>query len=74
MERELAKHVVATGFRSASVLQELVPLLKPHCDPNEYEKYARAIASVSAEISTEILNPIFDQFPDLKSEVEQKIR
>src|ERR1700722_19005267 len=68
MEQELAKHVVITGFRSASTLQELIPLLKKHCDPAIYEQYAKAISSVSAEISMEILNPIFQQYPEIKQE------
>jgi len=73
MERELAKHVVVTGFRSSSVLQELIPLLKKHCNPDEYEQFAKAIASVIAETSLEILNPIFQKYPDLKEEVDKKI-
>jgi hypothetical protein len=59
MERELAKHIVATGFHSNSVLQELIQLLKRHCIPDEYEQFAKAIASIIAETSLEILNPIF---------------
>ena len=74
MERELAKHIAVTGFRSASLLQELLTLLKEHCDQTEYKQYAKAIASVSAEISLEILNPIFQKNPDLKIEIENKIK
>jgi len=73
MDDELAKHIVVTGFRSASALQELIPLLKEHCDITEYEKYLKAISAVSAEISIEILNPLFNDYPHLKNDVEQKI-
>jgi|HubBroStandDraft_5_1064220.scaffolds.fasta_scaffold1381466_2 hypothetical protein len=73
MERELAKHLVVTAFRSASMLQELLVLLQGHCDASEYEEYAKSIASISAEISLELLNPIFQKHPDIKQEAEQKI-
>jgi len=66
MDRELARHVLMAGFRSASALQDLVPVLKKHCDPNEFDEYVKAIASVSFEITTEIFNKIFDKYPDLK--------
>ena len=73
MDRDLAKHVIAAGFRSASVLQDLLPLLKVHCEPGEYDQYRKAISSVSFEITTEIFNQVFLQFPDLKEEVDKKI-
>lgn len=73
MDRQLAKHVVFTGFRSGCLLQELVPLLKAHCEMGEYEQYSKAIAAVSAEISIEILTPLFKLYPDLKTEVDAAI-
>jgi hypothetical protein len=73
MDHELARHVLAVGFRSASILQELIPLLKEHCDASEYEKYVKAISAVNAEISVEIFNLIFKDHPDRKNEVNQKI-
>lgn len=73
MDRELARHVIATGFHSASILQDLIPLLKEHCDENEYDQYLRAIASVSTEVTLEIFNRIFAEHPDLKQEVDTKI-
>jgi hypothetical protein len=33
----------------------------------------KAIASISAEISIELLNPVFQKYPDIKQEAEQKI-
>ena len=61
------------GFRSASVLQDLLPLLKAHCGQAEYDEYLKAVAAVSFEITTEIFNRVFLQFPDLKEEVDKKI-
>ena len=74
MDRDLAKHVLAVSFHSISYLQSLIPILKQHCSQNEYSEYLKAIANASAELSTEILNKVFREHPDLEAEVEQKIK
>jgi hypothetical protein len=73
MEKELAKHVVTVGFHSLSLLEGLIPLLKEHCSDEEYQEYVKSIATVAADMSTEIFNKIFRQYPDLEKEVEQTI-
>jgi uroporphyrinogen-III synthase len=73
MDRELAKHVVAVGFHSLSLLQSLIPILKEHCAQEEYTKYLSAIGAVSAEMTTEIFNEVFQEHPDLEAEIEAKI-
>lgn len=74
MERDLARHVVAVGFHSLSLLESLIPILKKHCDQNEYSEYLKGIGAVSAEMSSEILNKVFQQYPELEREVESKIK
>lgn len=74
MDRDLARHVVAVGFHSLSLLESLIPILKEHCDQDEYAEYLRSIGAVSAEMSTEIFDKIFQEYPDLQSEVESKIK
>ena len=44
MDRNLARHIVRTAFRCGGKLEELLPLLKEHCDDAEYGEYRRAIA------------------------------
>jgi len=68
MDRELARAVVAAGCHSALALQELIPRLKQELDPSEYDQFLKAIATVSAEISLEILNPVFKRYPELRKE------
>lgn len=74
MDRNLANHVVAVSFHSLSLLESLLPTLKEHCTPVEYATYLKAIGAVSAEVSTEILSQIFQEYPDLEQEVETKIK
>ena len=74
LDRDLARHVVAVGFHSLSLLESLLPILKTHCDQDEYSEYLQSIGAVSAEMSSEIFNKIFQQYPDLEREVESKIK
>jgi hypothetical protein len=74
MDKELARHVVAVGFHSLSLLQRLIPILKGHCDEREYQEYAKSVAAVSAEMSLAVFNKVFHEHPDLEKEVEEKIR
>lgn len=74
MNRKLAQHIVRVAFRSSAELGNLIPLLKEHCKPDEYEKLCRPIASASATISLNILNLVFTDFPDLELELDEEIK
>lgn len=74
MDRDLAKHMVSVGFHSLSLIEGLIPLLKEHCTEAEYNEYLRSIASVCATMTSEIFNKVFRKYPDLETEVEQKIQ
>ena len=74
MEKELAKLVVLTAFRSSSELGNLVPLLKEHVDEATYRRYGTAIATASAEIGRQILHPLFATYPELEAEIEANVR
>jgi hypothetical protein len=74
MDRELARHVIAVGFHSLSLLESIIPILKKHCDENEYNEYAKSIATVSAEMAATVFNKVYHEHPELETEVEQKIQ
>lgn len=60
-------------MRSARELQDLLPLIREHCDPAEYEACAKAIASVVAEISLGLQKTVFENNPEVKAEVEEAV-
>jgi hypothetical protein len=74
MDKDLARHVVGVGFHSLSLLESLIPILKQHCDPDEYAKYLKAIGAVSAEVASQLFSEVFREHPELEREVEEKIR
>ena len=73
MDKELALHVIRTAFKSARTLEELLPLLRHHCQEEEAKIYEFAIASTIADIHRELTNRVFESFPELQAEVEDKL-
>ena len=74
MERKLARYIAATTVRSSSNISAMIPLIRAHSSSHEYEHYSKAIASIVAEASLQILNKIFEEHPDLKVELDQEIQ
>jgi hypothetical protein len=73
MDRDLAKHVVTVSIKTASRLGDLVPLLREHMPPQEYEVHAKAIARAVYAIGHEVTEQIFAEHPDLEQEIEAEI-
>jgi len=73
LDRELAKHVVVTGFRSMSDVTSLLPLLQKHCTADEYSAYRSAITELASAIVTQVINPAFASQPGLEQEVEASV-
>ncbi|MBV8186008.1 MAG: hypothetical protein JOY64_22990 [Alphaproteobacteria bacterium] len=74
MDRKLAKHVAREAFRSGRNLEELLPLLREHCDDGEHDEYRRAIAMAIFAIQNELLKKVFAEHPTLEDEIEGDIR
>ena len=62
MDKELARHIVRTTFKSSAGLEDLLPLLRHHC--------AGAIADIHRELTTRV----FSTFPELQAEVDRSIQ
>jgi hypothetical protein len=73
MDKKIARHIAVKSLRLCTELGELLPLLKEHCSPEEYDKYALIIASLSAEVSLQLIFPILKEFPSLNREIESGV-
>ncbi len=73
MNRDVAKQVATAAVRASTQLTSLLPSLKAECDPVEYARLLRCVASVCGHISREILHPVFAQHPDLEKEFEESV-
>ena len=74
MERELAKLIALTAFRSSAEINNLVPILKEQCSDADYRSFAMAIASASTEIGQQLLNKVYSLYPDIKGELEARVK
>lgn len=74
MDIDVARHIVRTSFRSARDLESLLGLLKSHCGADEYQTYAKAIATAIASIHTEIVNKVTASYPALEAEIEADVK
>lgn len=73
MNKELAHHFAYQVFRSQSNINSLIPLLKKHCDEKEHKILSKKIAAISADIMIELLRYVFEEYPEIKEEIDNKI-
>jgi len=73
LDIDVARHIVRTAFRSGRELEGLLGLLKTHCSADEYQIFAKAIATAIASIHTEIVNRVTALHPSLEEEIESDI-
>lgn len=73
MKRSIAKHVARVGFQASADIGNLIYLLKKNCSQDEYDRFSKAISAASAEINIQIINMIFQDFPDLKDEFDKDV-
>jgi hypothetical protein len=73
MEKDLARHVIRTAFRTTRELSTLLGLLKQHVSEEEYRRYARGIASAIDAANVALLDPTYASHPEVREEVEASI-
>ncbi len=73
MDIKIAKYLLHSFFASSNALCELIPFIKEHCTEEEYTSFGKKVASISADISLELINPIFKQFPELEKSASDSI-
>ena len=73
MEIDVARHVVRAVFRCGRELEELLHLLKAHCEPEEYKINAHGIATAIHTMHVEVMERAFQAHPGLEQEVEASI-
>jgi hypothetical protein len=74
MEKELARQLITSAFRSSSELQSVLQVLKQQLHPADYKRYAVAEAIPSDAINQALLNPALAEFPELSQEVEASLK
>jgi len=73
MDIELARDVVRAAFRSSCQLQSLLGALKTRCRPDEYQEYARGIATAIDTIGVSLIDKALAEHPELSAEIDTSI-
>jgi hypothetical protein len=73
MKPELARHVAHVAFRASANLNELLHLIRDHGTEEEYKKFLVAISQVSGDIAFKILKRIYDEHPEIESEIDERV-
>ncbi len=74
MDKDLAKLVAITAFRSSSEISNLIPLLREKCEDSEYQIFVKAIARASGEIGQQLMFRVFVEHPDLEKEFDEMVK
>ena len=73
MDIDVARHTIRAALSVAKELQDVLALLKIHCDADEYKKYAIGIAQAIDATNTALLNEAFSAYPVLEREIEDQL-
>lgn len=66
MERETAKSVLALMFDYGGKLNDAMLMVRESSDQEEFAHYRRAFGNVLDSAFEQIINPILEEYPDLK--------
>ena len=73
MNRDSALQLATNAVRACTHLSSLLSVLEEQCEPSEYARLLRSIASACAHIGDEVLTPLFKEHPDVERELDARI-
>ncbi len=73
MDRDVAQMIATTAARCAQEVGNLAPLVRQHCNDEEYEKLSQAIGSSVYELMEGLMGAVFKMFPELEAEAKDRL-
>jgi hypothetical protein len=67
MSREAAKKIVDLMIKHGAEQNAILAEIQPICSDDEFRRYRRMIGQSMGSILLDIINPIVELYPDLKS-------
>lgn len=71
MKKETAKQVGDLMINIQSKLNESIIVVQNNCSDEEFKQYRKTVAYIMGDIITDIMNPIYKEYPDLLPEQMQ---
>jgi hypothetical protein len=73
MDKDLAREIIRTAYRSGGELGTLVSSLKARCSAEDYQFFARQVAMAIDGIHVALVNKVVSRFPDLEDEMKSNL-
>ena len=68
MKRELAEQIVSKLHKATVEIDETIALVQKECTDEAFREYRRAAGYAMGYLFTDIIRPIFQEYPDLMPE------
>ena len=65
-QKDVAAEISQLMLGCGSKLNSSVELVKTRCSAEEFEVYQRAIGNLMADMLLDVMNPLYEQHPDLR--------
>jgi hypothetical protein len=68
MKRELAERIVSRLHKVTMEIDETIAIVQKECTDEEFREYRRAAGHAMGYLFTDIIRPIFQEYPELMPE------
>ncbi len=68
MKRELAERIVSMLHKVTMEIDETIAIVQKECTDEEFHEYRRAAGYAMGYLFTDIIRPIFQEYPELMPE------
>jgi hypothetical protein len=73
VDRDVATMILRATHSSGRELANLIPLVKEHCNKEDYDRISIAIATVLHELDLTIQQPIYREHPKVEREIQDRV-
>ena len=73
MGRDDSEKFALAATKAMAELANGLAAIKGNCSGDEYDSLSKKTASLVADIIMEILNPIYDSFPELEAAIDREV-
>jgi hypothetical protein len=73
MDKDVARQIIRTSYRSGLEFQGLIGLLKSQCSAEDYKYFSQRIAAAIDGIHVSLVDTVVARFPELEKEMEANL-
>jgi hypothetical protein len=73
MDKDLAREIIRTSYRSGNELGALIGVLKARCNAEDHKYFARQVAMAIDGIHVALVDKVLSRYPELATEMEANL-